>query len=72
MVSEHAETDRDKGKEDVIKKEAFQYKFCTGTVYRRADENLKIHNSRFGREQTFMRLSCNAEKDYCDSATNMV
>ena len=42
MVSEHVETDRDKGKEDVTKKEAIQYKLCTGTVYRRTDENLKV------------------------------
>ena len=48
-MSEYVETDRDKGNEDVTKKEAFQYKFCTGTVYRRADENLKIRNSGFER-----------------------
>ena len=49
-MSEHVETDRDKGNKDVIKKEAFQYKLCTGTVYRRIDENLKICNLAFGWE----------------------
>lgn len=57
MVPEHAETDRNAWDKNVIEKETVKYKFCTDTIYRRADEKLKSHSSGFGRDQISMRLS---------------
>ena len=57
-MPEYVKTDRNTGEKDVTEKEAVQYKFCAGAVYRRTDENLKIRNTGFEGEQTFMRLSC--------------
>lgn len=60
MVLAYAETDRNKGNENVTEKEAISYKFCTGTVYRRTDEYLKSYNFRIGEE-----LDIHAPKNIC-------